>query len=362
MAEGAGLTGGVSGASIGSKIGGLVGTVAPIPGGAAFGKVAGAAIGGLAGATGGLIKQKRAEDSQRIGMADPLEQSRMAELRQISKNISSGTDALTQNKISELQKMGAQTQGAIAKVSGGDVGATVQGMLQAQRNTQTGVNQALTDRGQLPYYQNMAQQLATRMSDRRLQLGLLDRAQQTAEYAQARKNANLNMMGALATGVQGIQGLLGNQGTPSLSSATKGGITTDTTSGLDKNVANVDPNQSVWANNGMSWETPSGITPASNPSLSSATTGGIVADTTAFANELPIGQTDQAYNTEGGVNGITPDPYAYAKQSSDNRTRLMNFIQPNFLNMAAVGNPGAQYMMQSNVPTIQDTLNQIEGK
>lgn len=210
MAQGAGLSGAVSGAGTGSKIGGLIGSA--IPGGGVIGSVAGGVIGGTAGMIGGLKSQKRAEDAQDIALKDPLEQKRLAELNQISKNISSGTDALTQNKISELARLGSQTQNAVSKVSGGDVGATMQGLLQAQRNTQTGVNDALTNRAQLPYFQGLAGQLSANLSQRALELGLLNRGQKTAEYAQGAKENNLNKMGMLATGnTQKIQDLLGSQ-------------------------------------------------------------------------------------------------------------------------------------------------------
>lgn len=347
MAEGAGLTGGVSGATKGAKLGGMIGSA--VPGiGNAVGAAAGGALGGIAGMVGGLSKQNKSEQSQKIAMADPLEQSRMQELRQISKNISTGSDALTQNKLSEINKLGAQTQGAIAKVSGGDVGGTVQGLLQAQRGTQTGINQALSDRGQLPYYQGLAQQLSSRMADRKLQLGLLDRAQKTAEYAQARKNANLNMMGLLASGAQGISGLIGqgqapDLGTPSATLPTSGGITTDTTHGLDQNVANVDPNQSMWANGGMEWQSP--VVPSGTQS------------------SAPIGQTDQTYGTGGNVNGITPDPYAYANEAALNAQKTANTIQPNYLNQGVMGLPGMNYMGQQvvGVPSVDQTLNEINN-
>lgn len=210
MAQGAGLSGAVSGAGTGSKIGGLIGSA--IPGGGLIGSVAGGVIGGTAGMIGGLKKQKAAEDSQDIASRDLLELKRLAELNQVSNNISSGTDALTQNKISELARLGSQTHNAVSKASGGDVGATMQGLLQAQRNTQTGVNDALTNRAQLPYFQGLAGQLSANISQRALELGLLNRGQETAEYAQGAKENNLNKMGMLATGnTQNIQDLLGSQ-------------------------------------------------------------------------------------------------------------------------------------------------------
>lgn len=180
----AGLSGAFGGAAQGAKLGSAI-----APGvGTAIGAGAGALLGGITGAN----KKKKANEASDISRIDPNEQARMAELNQITKNLSIGADTLTQNRLNELQKVGAQTQGAISKISGGDVGSTVQGMLQAQRNTQTGVNTALADRGQLPYFQNLAQQLQTRMSQRKLELDLLKRSQAMAETAQGQTDSNLN--------------------------------------------------------------------------------------------------------------------------------------------------------------------------
>jgi len=187
----AGLSGAAGGAAMGAKLGGTLGSVVPGVGNA-VGLVGGAAIGGLVGGISGANKKKKANEAANISPVDPNEQRRMAELNQITKNLSIGADSLTQNRLSELQKVGAQTQGAISKVSGGDVGSTVQGMLQAQRNTQAGANAALADRGQLPYFQNLAQQLQTRQSQRKLELELLKRSQAMAETAQAQTDSNLN--------------------------------------------------------------------------------------------------------------------------------------------------------------------------
>lgn len=215
MAEGAGMAGAMSGAGIGSKVGGLIGSAANaiLPGAGMIGKIGGGLIGAGIGAIGGNVKQKKSESSQNIADVDPNQQRRLAELNMISKNISSGTDALTQNKISEMNKLGSQTQNAISKVSGGDVGATTQGLLQAQRNTQSGVNDALANRSMLPAFQGLSGSVANGIAQRKLELALLNRGQQTAEYAQGRKNNNLNMMGMLGSqGGMNILDLLGPQG------------------------------------------------------------------------------------------------------------------------------------------------------
>ena len=190
-------TGVASGAMKGAKLGSFLG-----PKGMAAGAVIGGAVGGLSANK----RKNEAESSQNISLQDPNEVSRLQRLDQIVKNLERGTDTLTQNKISEVQKMGAQTQGAISKVSGGDVGATTQGLLQAQRNVQTGTNQALADRGQLGMFSGLAANLAQRVSQRSLELQLLNRNQQTAEYAQGAKENNVSGLGAIATNFGGMIG------------------------------------------------------------------------------------------------------------------------------------------------------------
>jgi hypothetical protein len=203
MAEGAGLSGAISGANKGKKIGSLAGTAigSIIPGGAAIGKkigsMAGSAIGGGAGAIGSLRKQKQAERDSEIGYVDQEQLKRQQALDMASRNISAGADALTTNKIGQINRGAAQTQNAISRVSGGDVGATQQGLLQAQRNAGQATNIALTDRGNLPYFQGLAQQIASKTSQRRLELDLIKRQQSSAEYAQGQTNKNLNTNAAL---------------------------------------------------------------------------------------------------------------------------------------------------------------------
>lgn len=211
MADGlgmAGLQGAAGGASKGAQLGSMIN-----PGlGTLIGAGAGALMGGITSAS----KKKKANEASEISPVDPNEQARMVELNQAIKNINVGADSLTQNRLQELSKIGAQTQGAISKVSGGDVGSTVQGMLQAQRNTQTGANAALADRGQLPYFMNLAQQLGTRMSQRKIELDKWKADMALAESAQNITDQNLNknayVSSLMGGDVASIKNSLGNMG------------------------------------------------------------------------------------------------------------------------------------------------------
>jgi hypothetical protein len=89
---------------------------------------------------------------------------------------------------------------------------------------------------------------------------------------------------------------------PEVASRTKGGIKRDNTSGLDQNVADVDPTQSVFYNDGMSWQTPEGAAAMPQPAAELPTSGGIPVDDMAYANE-----------TAFRFGGNTPPPYPGAQ-------------------------------------------------
>lgn len=191
-----------SGAASGAGQGATLGSI--IPGvGTAAGAIGGAIIGGAMGGA----KQQRANQAQNIPLVDPMERARLAQLEQTRKAISSGTDVMTQQAIQQQQNVGKAAQSALARSTGGDVGSTVDALLKAQKATQGGINQAMAQNAQrLPYFQSAEGDLLSRIAQRKLELGLLNRAQKTAEAAQAQTNANINAQALLATqgGVQTI--------------------------------------------------------------------------------------------------------------------------------------------------------------
>ena len=193
-----------AGQSIGAIAGGVLGnTVAPGIGGA-LGSQIGQTAGGLIDSA---VSGRRANQLS-PGLVDPLEQQRMNELNQIRKNISTGSDVATQAAIGEAQEAGATTQGRIARSTGGDVGGTVNALLKAQRGTQAATNQAIAQGQQrLPIVEQLAQQLGTRLSQRKLELNLLAQNRQAARAAQAGTDAAQNLS-ALAA----LQGSLPSQG------------------------------------------------------------------------------------------------------------------------------------------------------
>lgn len=184
-------SGAASGAGQGSAIGSL------IPG---IGTVAGAGVGALAGGISAGLKQKRSNESQQIPLVDPAEVARLAQLEQSRKSINAGTDAMTQLGIQQQQNVGRATQSGISKMTGGDVGGTIDALLKSQKATQGGQNNVIAQSGaRLPYFENAQNGLLNRITQRKLELGLLDRSQRVAEAAQAQTDNNINANALLAT-------------------------------------------------------------------------------------------------------------------------------------------------------------------
>ena len=188
---GSAAKGTLGGAATGAAIGSMV-----APG---IGTFIGAGVGAVAGGVSSGIKANKAKKAdERIQAQDPRELARLAEINRIRKSIGAGTDPLTQQQINQARQTGASTQGNIARVTGGNVGATVAGLTRAQRGTQAATNQALAQSQQrLPFFENMAQQLNTRISQRALEVGLMRRDQAMAEKAADQKAASANISGAI---------------------------------------------------------------------------------------------------------------------------------------------------------------------
>lgn len=183
-----------TGRLLGGTLGSAAGSV--IPG---VGTAIGGAVGqGIGGALGGIADKRKAA-SLEPSAVDPFELQRMAELDQTRRSISTGSDVGTQSRINEVRNLGASTQNALSKVTGGDVGGTMSALLRAQRGTQTGINQAISEgQKRLPFFENLTQQLGTRISQRKLELGLLGANQARAEGSQGITDATqtLNALGA----------------------------------------------------------------------------------------------------------------------------------------------------------------------
>ena len=192
-------SGAVSGASKGLTLGSnpaLMGATSGLS--APIGAALGATIGGITAAQ----KNKRANQAQNIPMVDPMELQRLAQLELERKNIVAGTDPMTQNMLQQNAVLNRATQSGIAKNTGGNSSATIDGFLRAQGNSQRGINEINANAQQrIPYFDNAQASLLSRVADRKLELQLLKRAQLTAENAQARTDNNVSSNASISTGM-----------------------------------------------------------------------------------------------------------------------------------------------------------------
>lgn len=196
---GAAGKGALAGAGTGAALGGTLGSV--VPGiGNAVGVVVGGTVGALAGGLSAGAKQNKANKAQQIPLVDPMEQERLSKLEQQRKSLMAGTDAITQNNIDQINKGTASVQNAITKNTGGDVSATLNGLLSAQKNAQTNINNAVAQGAQrLPYFDSASGNLLSRIAQRRLELQLLKRGQDLVDNETSQKSNNINANAFVAT-------------------------------------------------------------------------------------------------------------------------------------------------------------------
>ena len=198
------VLGGIGGgAAKGASLGATLGSIVPGVGNV-VGAVGGAVIGGVAGG----MKSKKAKDTVEgakagtPGFQDPTQVQRLAEIDQIAKNIQAGTDSATQTGLGQIQGQTAQTQNRLARVTGGNIGATVDALLKAQRAGVDASNQAIAQGQQrLPFFKGLGQDLANSIEKRAFDLGMLNRGQSLAEGAQAQKENVINRNAAVASGL-----------------------------------------------------------------------------------------------------------------------------------------------------------------
>lgn len=155
-----------------------------------------------------------------IQREDPRQTEALIEAERRAKNIEAGTDVSTQQAIDSARKTTGATQQRLSRLTGGNVGSAVDALVKAQRAGQESSNAAIAQGQQrLPFFLNLGQQLRNRVAQRRLELDLLDRAQTSAERAQAQKVAGINaqraegadiaMGGQDQMGTEDIMGMFG---------------------------------------------------------------------------------------------------------------------------------------------------------
>lgn len=173
-------------------------------------------------------KAQKMADASKPPLVDQSEAAFLNDIQMRRKNIDTGVGYATQER--EADQLTANTQNNIMKAGGGDVGATINGLLLAARMGGQQFNEgALTQASQQQnMYTQMANGLVGKIADRKMQLQLADRAQYLAQamnykqQAQAQGTQLLNHM--LDTDSAGLSGFGGGSGTKqSINGSNSGG-------------------------------------------------------------------------------------------------------------------------------------------
>lgn len=143
-------------------------------------------------------KLKKRAESAFPDLVDPSQAAFLSELGQKRKSLDTGSAFAT--GMQNIDATQAGTNNAIVQSSGGDVGGTMQALLQAQRVAGDSKNAVIAQgqNQQLAYtqaYQGMLDQIAAR----KLQLQMQRSQQAQAEWAAKQKVASQNLMAAVAT-------------------------------------------------------------------------------------------------------------------------------------------------------------------
>lgn len=141
-------------------------------------------------------KLKKQADSEIPGMVDPNQAGFLSELQQKRKSLDTGAGyAAGQEAINSST---AGTNEALVRATGGDVGGTIQALLQSQKNAGIANNNLYAQGAQQQMaYTGMYNQLNNAIAARKLQLGLYRSQQDRAEWAQKQQMANQNLMAGL---------------------------------------------------------------------------------------------------------------------------------------------------------------------
>ncbi len=157
------------------------------------------AAGGALGAAQLIGSAIKKDQAQAPPLEDPGQRALLEDIEQRRKSAQTGADTAGARRAAE--QLGQTTQANIAKVTGGDVGGTVSGLLKAQRATGQNINEALAAGQQRQqFFTGLAQDLQNRIAQRKLDLQQFSRVQALGEAAQLRKEGISNLLGFVGTG------------------------------------------------------------------------------------------------------------------------------------------------------------------
>lgn len=153
-------------------------------------------------ATGGIQaiqahKLKKEAAAAMPGFNDPMQMAFLSQLNQQRRSLDTGSAYAA-----GMNAIGASTAGAdqgILQAGAGNVGGTIQGLLQAQRVGSDQQNQVLANgEQQNMQYNNMYGELLDKVAGRKLQLQLLNHNELMGQWATKQKAASSNIMAGLA--------------------------------------------------------------------------------------------------------------------------------------------------------------------
>lgn len=213
----------------------ILSSLAPVAGqliGGAVGGPVGATIGGnIGGMVKGFMGQSEAQglkakaESVKPPLEDPRQLAMLARLQQMQKSLETGAEFQSAREAATQNVAG--TQAGIVRATGGDVGGTIQGLLQAQRLGGQQINQAYAQAGERQAQLTpLAMSLQNLISARKMELSLKEELQARAEWARLQQQANQNI-GAASARLTGNIGDIFKAGSPKPDTGTK------VTSGFD---------------------------------------------------------------------------------------------------------------------------------
>lgn len=184
----------LKGGSTGMSLGG--------PTGAAIGAGLGIATSAIQGIQAARLKKKA--EAAMPELVDPNQAAFLSELNQKRRSIETGADFA--GAMDNIDATTAGTQEAITRNTGGDVGGTIQALLQAQQTGNMAKNAAIGQGQQQQMQANsMYGNLLNQIAARRFSLQQQQSQQALAEWGQKKQTSNQNAM----AGVTGAAGILG---------------------------------------------------------------------------------------------------------------------------------------------------------
>lgn len=144
------------------------------------------------------LENKALEANKNIPRQDAGVLSLLGDIQQKRRYAESGATKMMALKRGMIQDTMGQTQANLLRASGGNGGTVIDSLLRSQNIGGRAMAQAAADTEQLaPQYMAMQAPLVTDMADRKLSLDTYDRDLAMANAAQARRDANDNIWGAV---------------------------------------------------------------------------------------------------------------------------------------------------------------------